>query len=156
MSNFPNKWVALLIRAIIYPFGAYRKAPSDRLGQQVAQLLLEPSATRTRLITGAFLSPVESNPVGQLEASLSEIIAVEPLEKQLKQAQKEGKIAGLSYQEVISAGVSAGVITEAEAEQIRAAEQARQAIIAVDDFDPGELTHGSAVGAADVPMDKIA
>jgi acyl-CoA dehydrogenase len=48
LSNFPNKWVAYLLRGIIFPFGTWLTKPSDDLDHQVAQLLQTPSDARNR------------------------------------------------------------------------------------------------------------
>ena len=49
LANFPNKWLGKVLRVMILPFGRVRKAPSDKVDSQVAQILQTPSATRDRL-----------------------------------------------------------------------------------------------------------
>ena len=67
LANFPNPVVGRLLRVILLPFGRIRRAPSDKLDSQVAQIIQTPSATRSRLGRGQFLAPTEHNAVGKIE-----------------------------------------------------------------------------------------
>ncbi|MEY4356789.1 MAG: acyl-CoA dehydrogenase, partial [Pseudomonadota bacterium] len=49
LRNFPIRWLAGLMRFCIFPNGLHYSAPDDRLGRQLASLVLEPSAVRDRL-----------------------------------------------------------------------------------------------------------
>ena len=48
-ANLPNRFVAVILKFLIQPFGARVLGPSDRVVHQCAQLVLEPSAARDRL-----------------------------------------------------------------------------------------------------------
>ena len=56
LRNFPNRLLAMLMRALVFPRGRTYSAPSDRLGAQVAELAMTPSAARERLCSHAFRS----------------------------------------------------------------------------------------------------
>ncbi len=45
ISNFPNRWISFLLRRMVFPLGRPYVVPSDRLGHEVARLLIEPSDT---------------------------------------------------------------------------------------------------------------
>ena len=49
LANLPNRFVAVILKFLIQPFGARVLGPSDRVVHQCAQLVLEPSAARDRL-----------------------------------------------------------------------------------------------------------
>ena len=49
LANLPNRFVAIVLKFLIQPFGARVLGPSDRVVHQCAQLVLEPSAARDRL-----------------------------------------------------------------------------------------------------------
>src|SRR5260370_22265566 len=49
LANLPNRFVAAVLKFVVQPFGARVLWPSDRVGHQCAQLILEPSAARARL-----------------------------------------------------------------------------------------------------------
>ena len=55
ISNFPNRFISMIMRRIVFPLGRPFVVPSDKAGHEVAKLLLEPSATRDRLTAGMYL-----------------------------------------------------------------------------------------------------
>ena len=110
------------------------KVTSDRLGSQVARLVLEPSEVRDILTAGIFAPKDLSEPLGLLDDALVKVVAAEAVEQQLRQAMKSGALAIGDGGPVLEAAVQAGVISAAEAEVVRAAEAARNQVIQVDDF----------------------
>lgn len=132
--NFPNRPVAWLLKLLIFPLGLRIVAPKDRLGHQVATLLLQPSAERDRLTAGIFLPADILNPLGRLEDALHQVIAAEPLEKKIHAALKKGVIAGDTGVQLLVAAVTAGLLTTEEAEIVSSARKARREVISVDDF----------------------
>ena len=139
LSNFPNRFLAVVLRRIVFPLGRPYVVPSDALGHQVAKLLIEPSATRDRLTAGVFLSRSPVNPVVQIERALAATIASEPVEAKirtaLKHKQLDGRLApGAGVEALVARARDAGVITAAEADLVLAAREATAAVIRVDDF----------------------
>ena len=63
------------------------------------------------------------------------MIAAEPVEKKLRQSVGNGKLVG-DTELLIAAGLERGIIDNADAELLRASEQARKDVIKVDDFTP--------------------
>jgi acyl-CoA dehydrogenase len=95
---------------------------------------------RDRLTEGVYI-PVDNNePVAQLEEALNRSIAAEPATGKLRKAMREGILPHGDPEHFIEAGVTAGVITEPEAEDIRVAIAARKIVIQVDEFVPEYLT----------------
>jgi acyl-CoA dehydrogenase len=139
LSNFPNRFMAMVLRRIVFPLGRPYVVPSDELGHQVAKLLIEPSATRDRLTEGVFLSRSPDNPVAQVEVALAATIASEPVEAKIRAALKhrrlDGKLApGAGVDALVARAREAGVITAAEADIVLAARDATAKVIRVDDF----------------------
>ncbi len=58
LQNFPSRFAALALRVLIFPLGKCLVPPSDKLGHQVAALLLQPGAARDRLTEGMYLPTV--------------------------------------------------------------------------------------------------
>lgn len=139
LRNFPNKIAAVLLRIFIFPLGRCYAEPNDQLSQQVANILLEPSSARDRLIMGIYKTPSEFNPAGRVEETFHKLIAVEPLQAKLMRAQRQGDISGNNYQELLQAAISVDLITQDEMQQLLAADVARREVIAVDDFANDEL-----------------
>ena len=66
------------VHRIVFPLGHPYDVPSDKIGHQVAKLLITPSAARDRLTAETYLPKVETQAVGALELALAATIAVEP------------------------------------------------------------------------------
>src|SRR5690606_35212380 len=54
LRNFPNRFVAGVLRVLVFPTGRRYSAPSDACGNAVAELLSTPSGTRKRLTAGIY------------------------------------------------------------------------------------------------------
>ena len=79
-----------MLRRLVFPLGRPYVVPSDHLGHQVAQLLIEPSATRDRLTSGMYLPRVETDVIGAIELALEATLAAEPVEAKIRDAVKGG------------------------------------------------------------------
>jgi acyl-CoA dehydrogenase len=139
ISNYPSRIAAWILRRIIFPIGRPYVVPSDRLGHEVAKLLIEPSATRDRLTAGTYVPRSEADVMGRLEAALHAVIAAEPVERKLREAQKAGRIAGEGAEALARAALEADVISAAEHAQLARAAGLRDEVIRVDDF-PHDLS----------------
>ncbi len=93
LQNFPNRVVAGLLTAMIFPTGRHYLAPSDKLDHAVAKILQVPNATRSRIGRGQYLTPAEHNPVGLLEEALRDVIAADPIHQRI--CKELGKICRL-------------------------------------------------------------
>ena len=58
IRNFPNAPLRWMLGALIFPLGMRLAPPSDRLGHEVATLLMQPGAARDRLTAGIYLPKV--------------------------------------------------------------------------------------------------
>lgn len=134
MANFPYKWARIVLKILLQPLGRRRKLPSDKLGQTLARILTQPNKTRDRLTHAVFSDPGPYCPLGRLEAAFHELCSVESLERKVAHAVRENKLQGLTLLDQIEEAESKGTLSVEEAEMLRHAEQARQAVIAVDDF----------------------
>ncbi len=136
ISNYPSRPVAWLLRRCLFPLGRPYVVPSDRLGHEVAKLLIEPSASRDRLTAGMYLPRGETDIIGKLEAALDATIAAEPIERKLRDAQRAGHIAGETAEALAKAAIAAGMLTADERAQLARAARLRDEVIRVDDFPP--------------------
>ena len=128
-ANFPNKIAAALARLVVLPLGVQRSGPSDALTLACADLIMERSATRERLIKGLFVSKGDDC-VAQLERAFRLVIEVDPIRKKLRQAEiRDWRVAH-----------KRGLINDAEAAQLEAARDAVAKVIEVDDFAPEQLS----------------
>lgn len=142
--NFPARWARIVLPLILKPFGNRRHIPNDRLGHQLARMLIEPNETRTRLTRLVYREPGEYCPLGRMEAAFHKICAVEELERKVMKAAKDHVLKSLTFREQIAEALNLELLTEAEAKQLDEAEIARQEVIKVDDFADDELRRPTA------------
>jgi acyl-CoA dehydrogenase len=142
LQNFPNRFAALVLRAMVFPLGQHRKPPSDHLGHEVASLLLKPGAARDRLTAGMFIPSNEEEAVGALEAALASTLACEPLQAELEKARKEGKLKSREELLQIAEARELGIIDAEQALQLERDYALRRKVIMVDDFAPEQLRAG--------------
>src|SRR5690606_32986193 len=83
---------------------------------------------------GVFISADPNDPVRTLESALAAVIAAEPVEARLRQAQQAGRISRGHAPQMAAEALQAGVITQAEADLLQHAAELRRRVIMVDDF----------------------
>jgi len=139
IRNFRKPWARVMLTLIIKPFGLKRKKPHDKLGHQVAKIMTKPCETRDKLTRLVFKEPLENCPAGRLERAFHLVFATVELEKKVIKAVKSGEIKSLKFMDQIKEACELAIISANEAALLIEAEQARQEVIAVDDFSHEEL-----------------
>ncbi|MDP5253599.1 MULTISPECIES: acyl-CoA dehydrogenase [unclassified Vibrio] len=143
--NFPKKGTGKLLKHLTFPLGNHCKAPSDGLVSCIARLVSQPGEQRDRLTHLCYVN-LNDQGVGLMERSFIALKAVEPLEKKLHTAIKQGDIPNkISLAEKLELALKLGVFNADEVEAIEKAEALRQQAIQVDHFshDFSEIrTHG--------------
>jgi len=143
LRNFPVRWLAGIMRLAIFPRGLTYFAPNDRLGRKVAQLVTSPTASRERLSEGIYKTLEPSNHLGLVQEAMVLAVAAEPLLKRIRvEGVKTGRVAALDLPSQIGEAEAAGILSAAEAGQLREYDRKVMAIVHVDDFDPAELEAG--------------
>jgi acyl-CoA dehydrogenase len=144
LRNFPNRWVAAILRVCIFPRGRTYSSPSDELGQEIVELIINPTATRERLADGIYKTVEPGNQVGLLQQAMEIAEQVKPLERRIFDARRAGDIKADDIPGQIDEAEKKGVLTPAEAEAVRAFDRRMLDVTGVDDFDPAELRrHGA-------------
>ncbi len=142
IDNYPLRWARPFLRFVVFPLGRIERAPNDRLGHKVAQLMLSPSETRSRLTRGIYRSDRTNQAVGVLEALLPDVIASEPIERKMLKALRLGDISGYTFDEQLDDARQKGVLTEQEADLMADVRQRSLDVVSVDDFDLATLQAG--------------
>jgi len=141
LINFPNRYVAVLMRMLIFPFGMYFAKPRDILSHKIAKLLMAPSGTRDRLAKGTFLTACPENYFSVIQDAFLKTIEAEPIEKIIRQAKKNGEISGYTLKEQAQSALENQLITLENFDTFIQAEEAKLKVISVDDFSNEELAH---------------
>ena len=139
MQNFPNHVVRVLLRVLIFPLGKCMAPPSDRLGHEIATLLMKPGAVRDRLTAGIYVPDDEQDAVGALESALASTLLSEPLQAKVEEARKAGKLKERDELPRIAEARGLGILTAEQALQLERDYALRRKVIMVDDFAAEEL-----------------
>jgi acyl-CoA dehydrogenase len=137
LRNFPNAFLAGVMRVLIFPRGRVYSAPADRLGRRVAALVTSPTSARERLGEFAYRTLEPTNPLGLLQEALLLAVQLEPLEKRIRvEGVKTGRVTALDLPGRIQQALAIGLISETEAAALRDYDRKVMDLIHVDDFEP--------------------
>lgn len=143
LRNFPNRFLAGLMRFLIFPRGRTYFAPSDKLGAQLAQIVTSSTEARERLCEHIYWTLEPGNPLGLLQEALLLTENVEPLEKRIRvEGVKTGRVTALDLPAQIQQALTAGILTDTEAQMLREYDRKVMELIHVDDFAPREIAMG--------------
>jgi len=137
IANFPNRFIGGLLYRIIFPLGHPYDVPSDKVGHQVAQLMIAPSATRDRLTAETYLPDAAGEAIAALERALEATIDAEPIDHKIRAAEKEGLFHGIAeanVRDIAQVALSLGVVTADEYARLKRRNALRDVVIHVDDF----------------------
>ena len=148
LRNLPNRWAARLVRTLIFPLGKTYSPPSDQLDQELAKLVTNPTAVRNRLCEGIYWAREEDNPLGLLQDALELADQVKPLELKVIEARRAGQISRSDTPGQIDEAEQQGILTAAEAAELRKFDKAVSNLLAVDEFAADELGPGTANDAS--------
>lgn len=155
LKNFPNRWLRGLLRFLIFPWGRQFSKPSDRLGHKVALLMQDQTPSRYRLTEGTYVTAVEGNMPALLEDALTKAIAAEPIEKSLKTLVSEKLLENGNMVSLARQAFDKQLINQDQLDLVLQSEEARQKVIAVDDFAPEDLKHGIERSQRDTTTEAI-
>ena len=129
--NFPVRWIGVVIRCLVLPWGQSMRYPSDKISHQLSQLMQHPNDYRKLLAKSVFLSGDPKQPVDRMEHAFGLLMAHEDL-------YHAAIVKSRDSHETIQAGllekVAAGSLTSEEAAIIMQIEQACWDAIQVDEF----------------------
>jgi acyl-CoA dehydrogenase len=153
LRNLPSRLAAAGLRVLSLPLGRRERGPDDRLGGEVARVVLDDMAVRDRLTAGIYRPPPDELGLGRLEQALADAQAALPVEAKLRRAVRDGKLAHAPGHDLARAAHRAGLITDAELALLREADRARDEAIQVDAFSSEEFPRARPVGSTTRPPD---
>ncbi|HIE78621.1 MAG TPA: DUF1974 domain-containing protein, partial [Candidatus Thioglobus sp.] len=122
-------------RLIIFPFGKPYSSPTDKLVHQTASILLNDTETRDRLTHGIYVNDREDDATGRIECAFKAVLAAIPVEKKIRQAQKNGLLVNTIRTQLLDNALEINIITLEERGLLDEAERMRSLAIEVDDFE---------------------
>ena len=161
LDNFPLAWAGVLMRPLVFPYGVWRRAASDRDGKAIVRAALEPGEFRDRLTRGVFTTKDPNDKVGLLEYTLEKTIAAEDADKKLERAIRRGEVKRYYNNDWIAEAEEKGVVSHDEARSLAELRDLVARVIAVDDFDAASVSRQDAApraasGVSTPPPDSIA
>ncbi|WP_051275294.1 acyl-CoA dehydrogenase FadE [Aestuariibacter salexigens] len=138
LNNFPNKVLGKVLLTMIMPFGQRLSPPSDVLEHRIATMLQTPSEARTRLGDGQYVTREDGNLLGDLEQTLDDVLASEPVYDRICKARGQ-YLPFTGLDKLAQDALKDGIINKDEAELLTRTEAGRLRTINVDDFDNSEL-----------------
>jgi acyl-CoA dehydrogenase len=139
LRNLPNRPAAWGLRLLALPLGRRERGPDDRLGGEVARALLDEEDVRAALTDGIYVPSPDEVGLGRLEAALEEARSALPIEAKIRRAVHEGRVAHAPGHDLAREARAAGILSDGELAQLRAADRARDEAIQVDSFEPDEF-----------------
>jgi acyl-CoA dehydrogenase len=135
LRNFPSVIVGQVLRLIVFPTGKSLRYPNDKVGHEVAKLLIVPSEARDRLTDGVYKTIDPKDPIGCIQHAFHAVTAAKEAERKLKKARIRPPELGRPTNWLEDA-VAQGLITKEEAKLVEVSHQATREAIMVDDFPP--------------------
>jgi len=139
LVNFPNRFIAGVLRFFIFPLGRNVSGPSITNTLEIGDLISRKTKTREKLCQGIYSRDEPTNHLATLENALELYETAHPIKVDVMRARKKGLIEGNTLEELMDAAVNQDVITEEQANQLSAYDQLVMDIINVDDFSEEEL-----------------
>ena len=137
--NFPVPFVGFVLRRILFPFGNRSRRASDQLGKAIVQKVITPGEVRDQLTRHIYISNEVDDAMGILEVALQEAIKIEPVEKKLEKAIRDGKLNRYHGNDWIEEAARLDILSQSEASDYRYYNELLTKVIAVDQFDPALL-----------------
>lgn len=132
LRNFPIKWMGKIIKFIIFPIGHPYTEPSDNLGKRAARILITDNPARERLTQGIYRS-CGTDAAGLVNCAFSAVLAATLVEKCIR-AHYKTTVSIDNYEELVGRALDDDIISEAEADLVRTAQQLSRRVIDVDSF----------------------
>lgn len=148
-ANFPNRFVAGVLRILVFPFGIGYKMPDDETAIQICEAMSKPGVVRDRLTHLCYIGEGEDDATGLMESAFVAMYEAQPVMKKIYQAQRDGKLPRKQpLEQTIEQALLAEVISDTESKQLLKMNALRFSAISVDSFKAGEL-ESRALSSAD-------
>lgn len=133
-QNFPVRWLARLMKWMIFPWGRVFSRPSDQLSHEVASQMLTENSVREHFKKRCYLGNHE-DPIGLIEQTFSAMLAAKPGLEKLNQAVKTGIIQRkLPLATQLEIAIKQKILSDHDVQCVEIYERLRIKAIAVDEF----------------------
>ncbi|MGL4269464.1 MAG: acyl-CoA dehydrogenase domain-containing protein, partial [Plesiomonas sp.] len=120
----------------VFPYGVSYKPVQDDTALKIAKLIMVPGAQRDRLTRLCFVGKAPDEAINIMESAFVAMYAARDIELKLADAQRKGQLPRkVALSELIEQANADGIISDAEAQQMLAAEALRSRAVQVDHVD---------------------
>ncbi|MDQ6998079.1 MAG: acyl-CoA dehydrogenase [Mariprofundus sp.] len=137
IRNFPVRLLAWKMRVWVFPLGCRCRLPDDHIQHRVAQMLIEPSVSRDRLVAGVYVSDSKDDVIGRLHHAMTISMQAEPIERKLRK-QKQVYRSDQTYDAWLEILVQEKTLNQQEADLLSESRESVRRAIMVDDFPADE------------------
>jgi len=138
IANFPNRGAAMLLCALVQPFGLPRRAPSDAGIRALVEGLTRNDALRERLTPDLYRPAPGGEGLSAIQTAVIKSAAARLIEEKIKQAVKGGELDAQPLADLLMAARQAGFISPDEKRMVEEADETRRAAVEVDSFSTEE------------------
>lgn len=139
IANFPSRFLALVMTLVIFPAGRRLQPPADAGKDAVVEAVLEAgNGLRECLTTDVYQRPAHQPGMGMLEAAFQQANAAAGVLEKLQGLRRDGQVDKATPLNMAKAALANGLLTEAECQQVVAAENAMDNVIQVNIFEPDD------------------
>ena len=139
LSNFPNKFIGILIKLIIFTLGRNFCGPTIEETLRIGKLISRKTKTRENLINGIYLQEEPTNHYAQMNKALELYESCYPIKSEIHTAKKKGLIKGNNFDDLLDSAVNESVISKEQAGLLKEYNLICDDIINVDDFSQEEV-----------------
>jgi len=135
--NFPVRSLGMVLKLMVFPWGARFKQPDDLLDHQMVRSMVEKSAIRERITEVCYVSKTKTDATAKVEIAFTKVLLAENAQRKLNRAIKTGMVEKFELiQDTLEAALENKALNSEEARLIKEADAARWEAIQVDDYDP--------------------
>lgn len=135
LQNLPNRFIAFLLKVLVFPLGRKIRYPSDKLGTKVANSMMKNGKTLEGLSKGIYISQDIKDPIGILKYAHEATIKSYPIEKKINTFIREDKLESVYPNAQLKEVFDKGLITKEEFDLVTKARKLKRDVFMSDDFD---------------------
>jgi acyl-CoA dehydrogenase len=139
LDNFTIPAVGKLLKVFLFPYGKPYKKPSDSLEHKLVSELLNNSEMRQVFKRMCYVPDDYADLVGRMEVTFMAVQDTAPIKAKIHKAQKARQLPKGSADAVAAGALTAGIITQAELDQLNKTAKYVNDVIQVDEFGAYEL-----------------
>lgn len=136
LDNFPTRWLAVILKRLIFPWGQCYHLPRDQDSLAIAQVVQKDEELYAKLSSCSYIGDDASDITGRMHQTWRALLAIEPIMAKVKLAIQQGKVDKQQRSEQqLQAAKAQGIINEADFQQCQQAFAMRDDAVQVDVFE---------------------